>query len=646
MVDIENIFINYCGLDGTLCKYRFRSSSHRCVPDARRDWHDAERDMVGEEFEVPAGEGLVAPRPIVDSDHTQHARHHLQSFQQGGRGNVAVIWSVAGLLLCLRFAMSLKPGAFLKVAVADAVRLIHGNEGGALAEQIESGELALPGLDLMRQARLRIDLLCMLYQRVLNVIWYYIRFVYVDSSPQLGRNYLCVREDRVRFPRALMYNAELRAHYDLNEGFETRIMALSSLGCGRGSGLKKSTNVSCLYLAESDDEDGFEEIRCNVFGVTTDQGAERGIVDEAVGILEAFRGKYSATDPKSFLWPNALMMVGHLHVLFNALAEACKHLDVSEDFFATLAILCAFMSNVQLRRKFQATCVAGKAIKQRLDHFTKTHVDWRWEFLGPALERIGYIIIPLAEHFALEGMLASEQGKGECKLLRDLHAVLSDISMFRIHMEMFAVIASIVEFYSSKLEGCLCHGGIWRQKRKFSARVKEVQRDTGYAHCVWKGRMGAWWAAVGLKEMLSKIATASSDKLDALLWALSPDARARAVHTFQQLRSKLMEILTEKSVMWHRIPWKVIGVFYCCQGGPVELCKNISRECITEYDDAVAAGLEDTLHRVAIRLLSPSRIVGQQLRDWLVSDTPLISFAHAFLLPLAVCHGLIGGAVH
>ena len=82
--------------------------------------------------------------------------------------------------------------------------------------------------------------------------------------------------------------------------------------------------------------------------------------------------------------------------------------------------------------------------------------------------------------------------------------------------------------------------------------------------------------------------------------------------------------------MRHRIPWKVIGVFYCCQGGPVELCKNILRECITEYDDAVAAGLEDTLHRVAIRLLSPSRIVGQQLRDWLVSDTPLISFAHAF----------------
>ena len=80
--------------------------------------------------------------------------------------------------------------------------------------------------------------------------------------------------------------------------------------------------------------------------------------------------------------------------------------------------------------------------------------------------------------------------------------------------------------------------------------------------------------------------------------------------------------------------WRLIGVFHCCLGGSVELCKGILRACIDEYEQVVASGLASSLHRVAKRLLDPQSACGRELREWLADTTGklLQDFGIAFMM--------------
>lgn len=68
---------------------------------------------------------------------------------------------------------------------------------------------------------------------------------------------------------------------------------------------------------------------------------------------------------------------------------------------------------------------------------------------------------------------------------------------------------------------------------------------------------------------------------------------------------RLEEQLSEKLRFWSMIPWKLMGIYQCEQNGPVEVSQRIARECMAEYDSAVASGKHDLLHRVSHRLLAP-----------------------------------------
>ena len=317
-------------------------------------------------------------------------------------------------------------------------------------------------------------------------------------------------------------------------------------------------------------------------------------------------------------------------MLFNALQEGCQSVSISVCFFDTLRIVCNFLSDTQLRRKFQARCLAGKDDCSKFTAFTKTHIDWRWEFLGPALQRVSALMPFVADYFSLETMLSSEQGKSSCGEIRNHHAMVVDCDVFLVYAEIFTVIAAVIEKYASKLEGCLCHDDIWSQKRKFAQRLNEVSRKTGFQHCVPKGRMAAWWIAEGLEACLQELRGATSSKLDRLLQQLPSDKRATAITVLEELRARLVEIVTQKCAFWYKIPWRVIGAFFCCIGGTVARSKEILTECLAEYADTVAGGRQHRLHRVARRLLDPSGIIGGELRDWLVSEKPLREHVHAY----------------
>ena len=152
-----------------------------------------------------------------------------------------------------------------------------------------------------------------------------------DSSPQLGYNFFCMREERIRIPRSEL-NFVFKHGYDLSGAFESRLCPASVLGHKNASLAKKSINSSNVYLMESDTEPDFHEKRCEVRGGLSDQGTEKGLGDDTILALRRF-ADYAHENPDTlFMYPLCLMFPGMLHVLYNALQEAILSEPSSADF--------------------------------------------------------------------------------------------------------------------------------------------------------------------------------------------------------------------------------------------------------------------------------------------------------------------------
>ena len=287
---------------------------------------------------------------------------------------------------------------------------------------------------------------------------------------------LCVREDRVRFPRG-SFGADFRKAYDLSANFESRICPLSTLGAGHAGLVKKGRSLANILLMESGSLSSLNELRCEVRGLTTDQGTEKGVSEATVEILQKFRGEYAPGDPMSFMYPRCLWIPGHLHVMFNALEEAVKGLSVSKAFLDHLRALQQFLSDKQLRRTFQASCLAGKPCFGKFSKYRTVHIDWRWEFLSKALDHF----IPHVSRFEAELQCRPDP----CSRKRSLekHCCWRGRksfggSVFLEVCEMLRMAGKAIEGVAHKLEGCWCHEDLWTRpltrKRKihcFSGRL-------------------------------------------------------------------------------------------------------------------------------------------------------------------------------
>ena len=107
-------------------------------------------------------------------------------------GAIARKFTPSAILGCLKFASNLKPGVELSTALADACEIIFGDDSD-LAKQLRDKQFRLPGIALMRMSRVRLDMASMLYERKLFLRFTSYRYMMLDSSPQLGHNFLVLR---------------------------------------------------------------------------------------------------------------------------------------------------------------------------------------------------------------------------------------------------------------------------------------------------------------------------------------------------------------------------------------------------------------------------------------------------------------------
>ena len=139
----------------------------------------------------------------------------------------------------------------------------------------------------MRAAMVNVDLFTAIWEWVLQLSYVFLRYIYIDASPQFGVNYLCLRADRVRIPRALLYHHGIPPDFDFNANFESRICIASACGYRNAGVVKTGSNLANVYLTESESFAMFDEKRGEIKGGVSDQGTDKAMV---MKVCELSRG--------------------------------------------------------------------------------------------------------------------------------------------------------------------------------------------------------------------------------------------------------------------------------------------------------------------------------------------------------------------
>eukprot|EP00959_Pyramimonas_sp_CCMP1952_P101381 2120707-Pyramimonas_sp.AAC.1 len=111
----------------------------------------------------------------------------------------------------------------------------------------------------MREARVQFDFLSSGYLGSRQndfANWIYLN---PDSSPQLGWNWLVVREDKFSWPKDESLEATMASNF--NSKVQSRTRRLSTIGRGHGAAIFKSVSLATLRRCECYSIEGFDKFR-------------------------------------------------------------------------------------------------------------------------------------------------------------------------------------------------------------------------------------------------------------------------------------------------------------------------------------------------------------------------------------------------
>ena len=471
-----------------------------------------------------------------------------------------------------------------------------------------------------------------------------------DSSQKLW-NYFCVREQRTVIPEHRSDDSSSLALVSCGEAFPeeaaepawnvsqlvSRVHAwqLTVLGYGAGNMWFKYRNLLHGMLLRCGDEKALLDYRLSVVGWTSDQGTEYKLSDVCfaqainkdllvkcandIRSNQAFLQPPDGSPQKHWLFPYCLAMVGHLHLISNALETAVTNTRVWKlGLKAGLQAFLTFLNSKPLRQRLQITCLPRDQWFL-FNSFGKQLLDWRWESLGDTLDQLMPLVPPLQKHFDLEKMKS-----GTHDAMSEIDAtVLQTVSTFlkapwlTAMLEMLRVISLTVNLFIGFLEGCACHEDIWTMPGKTWAQKQQIFRErTGLLQCPYKGCRGSCMASYATDHWLERICDCNSSHLTELLSACPPEKRNGIVAMQHELQESLREEFQAKLQHWKHLPFKLLGLL----NNDENLAKQICRECICEWEQCDKTKVQ----RVAWRFFG-DRLVRSQLHAFGNSDAPLQS---------------------
>jgi hypothetical protein len=296
-----------------------------------------------------------------------------------------------------------------------------------LNEALSSKTLLLPSVSTLFRAARRLDVLITLWYRheMLTVSSH--RYIIPDSSPQAGWNFLCVIEDRIYWPSSMSLEDQVR--FDLSEHSQQRILPLSTLGLGASGAEHKAWNIHHMLMMESGSRilQRRFEFRC----ICSDQGAEAAIADTAnidTGALADLLRRLETGELRSheldaaevgYLFPWAVYMPDHCHMIFGGLKEACSGTDQWPPLEGALRDMATFLNRRILKDRFIDVCLpANVRVMFKAQAFG--YVDWKWEYMHKFLDRVRPLLPLLIQYFDADA-IPRANAKDSAKDIKVLH---------------------------------------------------------------------------------------------------------------------------------------------------------------------------------------------------------------------------------
>jgi hypothetical protein len=569
------------------------------------DTVEAHYHAEGEDSDSGCGHGSVevpvAPRasePGLGDVDAAVARMRSLCQSRGG-GAVSHSYPPDVILTSLRLHSRLKGQSSLSNVISDSAALIFGHlESQPLRLALTDGSIKLPSWNLMLDARVRLDILNVLYERLLFLQFEFLRYYNPDSSPQLGLQWLAVCEDRFALPKDTCHDLLQYVGLDLNDHFQSRLMPLSTYGRGHGTWISKHLQILRINTMESSSDAHFLGRCRQVRGIVSDQGVERNI-SLGTTMLPTQGPTDSLAYPLATWWPE------HLHIIYNCLQRVCSNLPFYNTYLRSLRTLETFLNDKGLRDLFRVTCLGGADSDMFKSH-QRVHIDWRWEFLSISLESLLPRISIMAKYFDYNRLAKTREGSVDCQVLKDVRDALGDLFEQKSHL--LLCYGKMLEFHAHALEGCRCHASIWTTKKSHAQKIKMLKLQSGHSHCVWKNRNASWFQCVGFPAMLQDIDHGHrfSSQFQTCLNKVSTQSRALLLAADVQMKHSMSEELTDKFAFHNDVPYIAAGIFYGeTPGGCHDLSRAQSVKACDMYDDLIANGKAHKLPEVAHIIFSP-----------------------------------------
>ncbi|CAK0828340.1 unnamed protein product, partial [Prorocentrum cordatum] len=515
------------------------------------------------------------------------ALDHLHGIARARSGGfVPHVFDPFYLMAALQLKHHSKQGRSLKSVLHHAAPFFF-DQGQSSQFQHGLRECALPTESTMREARVQLDLLSSGYARLRQKD--YVNWIYLnpDSSPQLGWNWLVVREDKFSWPKDDSIDAIMASNF--NSKMQSRTCRLSTIGRGHGAAIFKSVSLATLHKCECSSIEDYNKLRSEVYGICTDQGVESAVVD--IDTLEPKGDRCeNYSDNRARMYPNALGMPESLHIMFNALQHAVEKLPCHKTFISDLRNIENFLADRSLRRLFVNTCL-DDSLKSKFDHYSTVHISWRWEVLAKALTELIPRFSILKDRFDLGKMKTSPERQVKTHVIDDAYASLQ-VPHFLKFCIMVKTSGNTLERFASRLEGCECHASLWKSHSNHKKKTR-------------------------LGQCLEALKKCDSDELQLAMGKLDCEPRAQLLRLQTQLADSLVEELSDKFAFKDVIPYAALKIYMCeIPGGNLHSARMDAADCARQYDSAVEAGRGHLLHRVAHLLLRPGTHCRSELDDF------------------------------
>ena len=114
--------------------------------------------------------------------------------------------------------------------------------------------------------------------------------------------------------------------------------------------------------------------------------------DHRAGRLELWGSR-----PEAFWFPNAILVTGPLHIIWNSFERCVTASPIWMSFKEILSAILSFLGHKGLREGFLRTCSskADPGQRARFKNWKHTVIDWKWEYMEETFRKLSAIILDL-----------------------------------------------------------------------------------------------------------------------------------------------------------------------------------------------------------------------------------------------------------